>query len=335
MRRRLLLAGLAAPGLAAAQGAPGSPAAPWAQGSPAAPWAPTRPIRIVVGFSAGGGTDITTRALAARLQASLGQPIVVENRPGASGNLASEAVLRAPPDGHTLLMGTIAALAINPTLFRNLGFDPRVDFSPISLAGDILNVFVCAPEKPFGDFAALLAAARARPDSLSNGHSGVGGTGHLAGALLDAMAGIRTIQVSYRGGGALIADIISGKVDFSCATASTTLPHIESGRLRALAVPTPGRSLLLPQVPAVAESLPGYAVANWNALVGPRGMPPAVVARLNAAMREALADPEVAANLRRHGVEPSPSSPEELARFIREETDQWAPVIRASGATVD
>ncbi len=317
MLRRALLAGLAAPGLAAA------------------PWAPSRPVRIIVGFSAGGGTDITIRAMTARLQASLGQPVVVENKPGASGNLASEQVLRAAPDGHTLLMGTIAALAINPTLFRNLGFDPRVDFSPISLAGDILNLFVCAPEKPFADFAALLAAARARPETLSNGHSGVGGTGHLAGCLLDAMAGIQTIQVSYRGGGALIADIISGKVDFSCATASTTLPHIESGRLRALAAPTPTRSPLLPQVPAVAETLPGYAVANWNALVGPRGMAPEVVARLNAAMREALADPEVAANLRRHGVEPAPSSPEELSRFIREETAKWAPVIRASGATVD
>lgn len=326
MRRRAVLAGLAAPGLAAAQ---------WAQRSPAAQWAPTRPIRIVVGFSAGGGTDITTRALAGRLQASLGQPIVVENRPGASGNLASEMVLRAAPDGHTLLMGTIAALAINPTLFRNLGFDPRVDFAPISVAGDILNVFVCAPDKPFADFEALLAAARARPETLSNGHSGVGGTGHLAGALLDAMAGIRTIQVSYRGGGALIADIISGKVDFSCATASTTLPHIESGRLRALATPTPTRSPLLPSTPAVAEALPGYAVANWNALVGPRGLAPEVVSRLNAAMREALADPEVAANLRRHGVEPTPSSPEGLARFIREETEKWAPVVRASGASVD
>ena len=317
MRRRALLAGLAAPGLARAQ------------------WAPSRPIRIVVGFSAGGGTDITIRAMTARLQASLGQPVVVENKPGASGNLAIEMVLRAAPDGHTLLMGTIAALALNPTLFRNLGFDPRVDFSPISLAGDILNLFVCAPDKPFADFAALLAAARARPDTLSNGHSGVGGTGHLAGCLLDSMAGIQTIQVSYRGGGALIADIISGKVDFSCATASTTLPHIESGRLRALAAPTPSRSPLLPNTPAVAETLPGYAVANWNALVGPRGMAPAVVARLNTAMREALADPEVAGNLRRHGVEPAPSSPEELSRFIREETDKWAPVIRASGATVD
>ena len=319
-RRRLLLAGLAVPGLAAAQ--PGT-------------WAPTRPIRIVVGFSAGGGTDITIRTMAARLQASLGQPIVVENKPGASGNLASEMVVRAAPDGHTLLMGTIAALAINPTLFRHLPFDPRVDLTPISLAGDILNLLVCAPDKPFADFAALLAAARARPDALSNGHSGVGGTGHLAGALLDAMAGIRTVQVSYRGGGALIADIISGKVDFSFATASTTLPAIEAGRLRALAVPNPARSPLLPQVPTVAETLPGYAVANWNALCGPPGLAPEVVARLNRAMREALADPEVAANLRRHGVEPAPSSPEELGRFIREETAKWAPVIRASGATVD
>lgn len=300
-----------------------------------AQWAPSRPVRIIVGFSAGGGTDITTRTLAARLQASLGQPIVVENRPGASGNLSTEMVVRAPPDGHTLLMGTIAALAINPTLFRNLPFDPRTDLAPISLAGDILNVLVCAPEKPFADFAGLLAAARARPGTLSNGHSGIGGSGHLAGALLDRMAGIETIQVPYRGGGSLIADSLSGKVDFSFATASTTLAAIEVGRLRALALPTAGRSALLPGLATVGETLPGYAVANWNALLGPPGLAPEIVATLNRAMRVALADPEVSASLRRHGVEPSPSSPEELGRFIRDETAKWAPVIRASGATVD
>lgn len=313
--RRALL--LAAPGLAAAQ------------------WLPSRPVRIVVGFTAGGGTDITVRTMAARLQAALGQPIVVDNRPGASGNLSTEMVVRAPPDGHTLLMGTIAALAINPTLYRNLPFDPQTDLTPISLAGDILNLLVCAPEKPFADLAGLLAAARARPGSLSNGHSGVGGSGHLAGALLDRMAGIETIQVPYRGGGALIADILSGKVDFSFATASTTLGAVEAGRLRALAVPNPARSPLLPGVPTVAETLPGYAVANWNALLGPPGMAPEIVSSFNRAMRVALADSEVAAALRRHGVEPSPSTPEELARFIRDETAKWAPVIRASGATVD
>ena len=317
MRRRVLLAGLAAPGLARAQ------------------WLPTRPIRIIVGFSAGGGTDITTRTLVGRLQVSLGQPIVVDNRPGASGNLSTEMVVRAAPDGHTLLMGTIAALAINPTLFRNLPFDPRTDLTPISLAGDVLNVLVCAPEKPFADFAGLLAAARARPGALSNGNSGVGGSGHLAGALLDRMAGIETIQVPYRGGGSLIADILSGKVDFSFATASTTLAAIEAGRLRALAVPNPVRSPLLPGVPAVAETLPGYAVANWNALLGPPGLSPEIIMTLNRAMREALRDPEIGVSLRRHGVEPVPSSPEELGRFIREETAKWAPVIRASGATVD
>ena len=300
-----------------------------------AQWAPSRPIRIVVGFAAGGGTDITTRTLAARLQASLGQAIVVENRPGASGNLSTEMVVRAPPDGHTLLMGTIAALAINPTLFRNLPFDPRTDLTPISLAGNILNVLVCAPEKPFADLAGLLAAARARPGVFSNGNSGIGGSGHLAGALLDRMAGIETIQVPYRGGGALIADILSGKVDFSFATASTTLAAIEAGRLRALAVPIPVRSPLLPAVPAVAETLPSYAVANWNALLGPPGLAPEIVVTLNRAMREALADAEVGAHLRRHGVEQVPSSPEALAQFIRDETAKWAPVIRESGARVD
>ena len=142
-----------------------------------AQWAPTRPVRIIVGFSAGGGTDITIRTMTARLQAALGQPVIVENRAGAGGNLSTEMVVRAAPDGHTLLLGTIAALAINPTLYRNLAFDPRTDLTPISMVGDILNLLVCAPDRPFAGLPDLIAAARARPDVLSNGHSGVGGTG--------------------------------------------------------------------------------------------------------------------------------------------------------------
>lgn len=315
--RRLALGLLAAPAVARAQ------------------WAPSRPIRIVVGFAAGGGTDITTRTMAARLQAVLGQPIVVDNRPGAGGNLATEQVVRAAPDGHTLLMGTIAALAINPSLFPNLSFDPRRDLTPISMAGDILNVMVCAADKPFRDVASLIAAARARPGVLSHGSSGVGGSGHLAGALFNRLARVETIHVPYRGGGALIADIISGKVDFSFATASTTLPGVEAGRLRALAVPNAARSPLLPEVPALAETLPGFAVANWNALVGPAGMAAEIVTALNAAMRVTLADTDVRHHLARHGVEPTPSTPAELARFIAEETAKWAPIVRESGASVD
>jgi tripartite-type tricarboxylate transporter receptor subunit TctC len=167
------------------------------------------------------------------------------------------------------------------------------------------------------------------------GHSGVGGAGHLAGALLDRMAGVRTIHVPYRGGGPLMTDLLSGKTDFAFSTAPTALPQVEGGRLRALAVVTAQRSALLPDLPTVAETLPGYEVANWYALVGPRGLPAPIVARLNAAMRETMADAEVRGHLARHGVEPLPGSPEELARFIRVETEKWAPIVRESGAAVE
>jgi tripartite-type tricarboxylate transporter receptor subunit TctC len=289
-------------------------------------WAPQRPIRILVGFAPGGGTDITTRTLAARLQALLGQPIVVENRPGAGGNLATEAVVHAAPDGTTLLMGTIASLVMNP-IMSPLPFDVRSDLTPISKSVEVLNLLVVPMDRPWRSLAELVAAARARPDSLAYGSSGVGGAGHLGGALLDRMAGIRTVHVPYRGGGQLITDILSGKVDFSIATAATVLPHIEAGKLRALAVPSARRTALLPQVPTVAEAagLPGYEVGNWYALLGPRGLPRPVVATLAAAMAEALRDREVQETLARHGLEPSPSSPEDLARFIREETEKWTP----------
>jgi tripartite-type tricarboxylate transporter receptor subunit TctC len=296
---------------------------------------PNRPIRMVVGFAAGGGTDITARTLQPKLQQILGGSIIIDNRPGAGGNLATEMVVRAQPDGYTLLMGTIAALAINPTLYRNLSFDPQTDLTPISQSGAIQNVLVVPADRPWRSMAELIAAARARPDTITYGSSGVGGAGHLGGALLDQMAGIRTVHVPYRGGGPLQTDLIGGKIDYAFATAPTTIPHIESGRLRALAVPSAARSSLLPNVPAVAETLPGYEVGNWYALLGPRGLPRPIVDRLASAMRQTLQDPDMRRHLSTHGVEPTPSTPEELGRFIREETAKWAPIIRASGATVD
>ncbi|WP_237215296.1 Bug family tripartite tricarboxylate transporter substrate binding protein [Falsiroseomonas oryziterrae] len=296
---------------------------------------PNRPIRMIVGFAAGGGTDLTARTIQPKLQQLLGVSIVIDNRPGAGGNLATEIAVRAAPDGHTLLMGTIAALAINPTLYRNLPFDPQADLTPISQSGSILNVLVVPADRPWRSMADLVAAARARPDTLTYGSSGIGSAGHLAGALLDQMAGVKTVHVPYRGGGPLMTDLVGGKVDFSFATAPTALPQVEGGRLRALAVPTSARSPLLPNVPTVAETLPGYEVGNWYALLGPRGLPRPIVDRLATAMRTALEDPEVRRHLATHGVEPTPSTPEELARFIRDETAKWAPIIRATGATPD
>jgi tripartite-type tricarboxylate transporter receptor subunit TctC len=320
LTRRLLgataLTGLAAPALAQ--------------------WQPTRPIRILVGFAPGGGTDITTRTIGAKLGELLGQSIVVENRPGAGGNVATEAASNAPSDGTTFLMGTIGSLVMNPMMQR-LPYEVLRDLTPISRAVEVTNVLVVPPDRPWRSLPDLIAAAKARPDTLSYGSSGVGGAGHLAGALLDAMAGISTVHVPYRGGGQLITDLLSGKVDFSFSTAATVLPHVEANRLRPLAVPLPRRSALLPNVPTVAEAanLPGYEVANWYALLGPRGLPQPIVQRMNAAMVEALRDPRVVADLAKHGLEAAASTPEALTGFIRSETEKWRPVLQRAGASAN
>jgi tripartite-type tricarboxylate transporter receptor subunit TctC len=296
---------------------------------------PSKPIRIVVGFAAGGATDISTRVMQPKLSALLGQPVIIDNRPGAGGNIATDVVVHAAADGYTFLMGTIGALAINPTLYGNLSFDPQKDLVPVSMAGNVLNVLVVPADRPWRSVADLIAAAKARPDTITYGSSGVGGAGHLAGALLDQMAGLKTVHVPYRGGGPLMTDLIGGKVDYAFSTAPTALPQVQSGKLRLLAVPTARRIRASPDVPTVAETLPGYEVQNWYALVGPKGLAPAVVARMNAAMREALADPAVAGALEGQGVEPMPTSPEDLARFIREETAKWAPIVRDTGAKAE
>jgi tripartite-type tricarboxylate transporter receptor subunit TctC len=296
---------------------------------------PSRPIRIVVGFAAGGSTDISVRVMQPKLSSILGQPIVIENRPGAGGNLATEVVVRSQPDGYTFLMGTIGALAINPTLYASLPFDPQADIVPISMAGNVLNVLVVPADRPWRSVAELIAAAKAQPDTITYGSSGVGGAGHLAGALLDQLAGVKTVHVPYRGGGPLMTDLIGGKIDYAFSTAPTALPQVETGRLRLLAVPTRQRLRTHPNVPTVAETLPGYEVANWYALIGPKGLPRPIVERMAAAVRETLEDPAVSASLEGQGVEPTPTTPEELGRFIREETAKWAPIVRATGARAE
>lgn len=301
-----------------------------------AQWQPTRPIRILVGFAPGGGTDITTRTVSQKLQTLIGQPIVVENRPGAGGNVASEATVNAPNDGSTFMMGTISSLVMNPIMTR-LSFDVLTDLTSIGRSVEVTNILVVPPDRPWRTLPELIAAAKARPDTLSYGSSGVGGAGHLGGALLDSMAGISTVHVPYRGGGQLITDILSGKVDYSIATAATVLPHIEAGRLRALAVPFARRSALLPDVPTVAEAanLPGYEVANWYGMMGPRGMARPIVERMNAALNESLRDPGVVTALAGHGLEPAPTTPEEFAEIIRAETAKWRPIIQRTGASAD
>ena len=298
---------------------------------------PDHAIRLTVGFAPGGATDITTRLLAPRLQTALGgiAPVVVENRPGGSGNVATQSVVNAAPDGYTLLMGTISALAINPSLFSDLPFNPQTDLTPIGLFVDVLNVLVVPVDRPWKTLSDLLATAREKPGALNYSSSGIGGAGHLGGALLDHLAGIKTVHVPYRGGGPAMTDLVSGKVDFSFATAPTALPLIEAGKLRALAVPTAKRSPLLPDVPAIAETVPGFEVANWYAMLGPKGLPEPIATKLSAALQECLREPSLKADLAHHGAEARPSTPEELAAFLSKETEKWRPILKASGAKVE
>ena len=297
---------------------------------------PSRPIRLLVGFAAGGSTDVFARAIAPRLQALLGQPVVIENRPGAGGNIATEATARSAPDGYTLLLGTIGPLAINPTLYGNLSFDPLKDLTPVSLIGEVPNVLAVPVDRPFRSVADIIAAAKARPEALNFGSSGIGSAGHLAAEQLNLMAGIRTTHVPYRGGGALLPELIAGRVDYAFTTALNGIPQAEAGKLRILGVPNGKRVPLLPDIPTIAESgLPGFDGVDWAAMMAPPGLPAPILAKLNAAMQSVLKDPELVAAMAARRLVREASTPEALAAFLRQETARWAPVVRASGARPD
>ncbi len=321
MKKRDLLAGLAL--------------LPWATPALAQEY-PSRPIRLLVGFAAGGSTDVFARAIAPRLQALLGQPVVIENRPGAGGNIATEATARSAPDGYTLLLGTIGPLAINPTLYGNLSFDPLKDLTPVSLVGEVPNVLAVPVDRPFRSVADIIAAAKARPEALNFGSSGIGSAGHLAAEQLNLMAGIRTTHVPYRGGGALLPELIAGRMDYSFTTALNGIPQAEAGKLRILGVPNGKRVPLLPEIPTIAESgLPGFDGVDWAAMMAPPGLPAPILTKLNAAMQSLLKEPELVAAMAARRLVLEASTPEALAEFLRQETTRWAPVVRASGARPD
>jgi tripartite-type tricarboxylate transporter receptor subunit TctC len=297
---------------------------------------PSRPIRLLVGFAAGGSTDVFARAIAPRLQALLGQPVVVENRPGAGGNIATEATARSAPDGYTLLLGTIGPLAINPTLYGNLSFDPLKDLTPVSLIGEVPNVLAVPVDRPFRSVADIIAAAKAQPEALNFGSSGIGSAGHLAAEQLNLMAGIRTTHVPYRGGGALLPELIAGRVDYAFTTALNGVPQAEAGKLRILGVPNGKRVPLLPEIPTIAESgLSGFDGVDWAAMMAPPGLPAPILAKLNAAMQSVLKEPELVAAMAARRLVLEASTPEALAQFLWRETARWAPVVRASGARPD
>jgi tripartite-type tricarboxylate transporter receptor subunit TctC len=306
---------------------------------PAAAWAqvyPTRNIALVVPFAAGGPTDVVARSLAAVMSKSLGQTVVVENRTGAGGNVAAEAVVRARPDGHTLLMGTTGLMTTNQHIYRRMGFDPLRDLAPVSMAFTSDLVIVVHPSVPARTLRELVDLAKAEPGSLSFGSSGAGATTHTAMELFKLAAGVDMAHVPYRGSGAAMNDLLAGTIQVMMIQIAGSIGHIRDGQVRPLAVTGQRRDPTLPEVPTVAEAgLPGAEATSWGCIVAPAGTPAAAIERLSAAVREAVADPAVQERMRSVGLEGVASSPAELAAFMRAESEKWGRVVRQAGITVN
>jgi tripartite-type tricarboxylate transporter receptor subunit TctC len=295
---------------------------------------PTRPIRMIVGFAPGGGTDLTARPVAQKMSELMGQQVIVENRPGAAGNIATEQVVRAAPDGYTILMGTIAALAINPSLYGNLKFDPETDLAPVIQVVDATNVLALHPSVQAGSVKELIALAKRQ--SLSAGSSGIGATGHLAIELFNLMAGTKLVHVPYKGGGPAMGDLVGGQIHLIFATTASAVPQIKAGRVKGIAVTTAKRSALMPELPTISEAgLPGFDANNWYGIVVPAGTPRAIIDQLNAEVTKILGMPDVKATLFNQGLDPAPGTPEQFGAYIKAERTKWAKVIKESGAKAE
>jgi len=295
---------------------------------------PARPVRMLVGFPPGGGTDITARMLAPKLAEFLGQQFVVENRPGATTNIASDLVAKSAPDGYTLLF-TTSALAINMSLYKNLTFDALRDFAPISVFANSPNLLIVHPSAP-GTIAELLAQARAKPGSMNYSSAGAGTTQHLAGELFKHRSGANIVHIPYKGTAASLTAVIAGEVNLSFANVPAIIGHVKSGRLKALAVTDSARSQLMPDVPTMKEAgVEGVEAPVWYALLGPAALPREIVNLLGAATGRAARDPDLRRRMLEQGAEPIGSTPEEFARLLREEVPRWAEIVKISGAKAE
>ena len=306
----------------------------WAQ-APAAAY-PAKPIRLVVPFPPGGATDILARAVGQRLTDAWGQPVIVDNRPGAGGNIGTELVAKSAPDGYTLEMGTVGTHAINASLYSKLPYDHVKDFAPVVLVAGVPNVLVVNPALPVSSVAELIAYAKANPGKLNFASSGNGTSIHLSGELFRTMAGVEITHVPYKGSAPALQDLIAGQVQLMFDNLPPSLPQIKAGRLKALAVTSAKRAPALPDVPTMAEAgLPGFEASSWFGILAPAGTPPAVVAKLNAEVAKWLASPEAQEKLLAQGANPAGGTPEDFAKHIAAETAKWAKVVKDSGAKVD
>jgi tripartite-type tricarboxylate transporter receptor subunit TctC len=296
---------------------------------------PNRPVKLVVGFPPGSAADVVARIVSARLGDSLGQPVVVENKPGAGSNIATESVARAPADGYTLFMGTVAN-TINASLSKNLNFDFARDLVPVAGLASVPNLLVVHPSLAVRSVQELIAAAKARPGEILYGSSGNGTSPHLSGELFNLMAGVKLGHVPYKGSPQAMTDLLAGRVLVMFSPASTALPHIKASTLRAIASSGTQRTAAAPDLPTISESgLPGFETSVWFGLVAPAGTPREIVERLNREAVRALAAPELKSQFAAQGIDTMGGTPEQFAAYIREETGKWARVVQASGAKID
>ena len=297
---------------------------------------PTKTIRYVVPFPAGGPLDIVARALGQELTKSLGQPVIIDNRPGAGGNIGADFVAKSPPDGHTILMGAVSTHAINVTLYSKLPYDPIRDFAPVTLITSVPNVLVVHPSIPARNVQDLIGVARAHPRQLNFASGSTGSAGHLAGELFKTMAHVDMVHVPYKGAAPAVVDLIGGHVSLMFDNLASALPNIKAGRVRALAVTTLKRSPMVPELPTISESgLRGFDVSTWFGVFAPAGTPNEIVNRLYGEITRVLRTPEMKDRLAILGAEPVGSRPEEFAAFVKAEIPKYAKVIRASGARAD
>ncbi len=297
---------------------------------------PAKQIRFISPFAPGGGADITSRVIAQKLTDALGQPVLVDNRGGAGGMIGVDLAAKAPPDGYTLLLGTIGPIAINPSLYSKMAYDPIKDLVPVTLAADALNVLVVHPALPVKNVKELVALGKARPNELNFGSSGPGATDHLAGELFNLLTGTKMVHVAYKGGAPAIIDLVAGNVQVIFSTVSTAFGQIKSGRIRALAMTGTKRFVLMPELPTIAQAgVPGFAVNNWYGVFVPAGTPREIVARLNAEIVKILQTPDAKQRLLDSGIEATSSTPEQFAAYIQAETKKWAKVVKDANIKVD
>jgi len=302
----------------------------------AQPAYPAKPIRYIVPYPPGGPLDIVARGLAQKIGPKLGQQVLVDNRPGAGGNIGADAVAKAPADGYTILMGAVATHAINPHLYRKLPYDAVRDFTPVTLVTQVPNVLVVHPSLPVKRVSDLVGLAKATPGALSFGSGSIGSAGHLAGELFKVLAKVDMVHVPYKGAAPAVADLLGGQIHLMFDNLASALPQVKAGRLRAVAITTAQTSPHVPELPTIAASgLPGFDVSTWFGVFGPAALPQPVLDRLHTEFADALKQPDIRAQLANLGAEPAALSPQAFGAFVKRELAKYEAVVRASGARVD